>query len=145
MCDETRTGSAPSTTKKATFSDDEPAFRQATRMASVGPDPVADLGQILEVLAHVKVVARQHLVAVANQLIGTGRSPPRTVDREVAQVVPAHIVEHDHVERCSGRSFLEEAAHMKAPRIALSVDQFVERTRVTVKREDHIAIGGEEV
>src|SRR5262249_32531654 len=102
-CASTGAGSAPgSTMKPAAFSDDEPALRQSTRTRSpsVAPRPVADFGQILEGLVDMEAVPRQHLVAIALEIVGTIGTPARPADRLLAEVKATHVVEHDHVERC---------------------------------------------
>jgi hypothetical protein len=62
-----------------------------------------------------------------------------------AQVVSAHAVPNDHVERCRRRPFFIEASHVEALRIGPPVHELMDRALVAVKGEDHLGVAPEEV
>ena len=58
-------------------------------------------------------------------------------ERLDAQVVAAHLVQHDHVERRRRGALLVEAAHVEALGIGTPVDDLVHRALVAMEGEDH--------
>ncbi len=77
----------------------------------------------------------EHLVAVLEQLGDARRERSCAVDCVSGEVVPAHLVQHDHVERCRGRALLPEAVHVEATGDGPAVQDLVHRPGVAVERE----------
>ena len=120
--------------------------RTRSAPASRRPGPVPDLGHVLEVLAHVGVVAFELVVAVLGQLGRAGRdagapgAAPRwpggsgscslsTTMSNGVVVVPCSLV----------------AAHVEALGVGLAVHQPVHRARVAVEGEHHVGVLGEQL
>src|SRR5262249_25238749 len=111
----TSSGSWPGVASYAAhFRVGEPALTQrirhdATRAPgnSIGPDPVADLGYVLEVLVDVQAMGRELRVTVVQERLGAVGTAARPPHRLLGEVEPAHVVQHHHVER-RGRGALFE-------------------------------------
>src|SRR6266446_1741299 len=56
----------------------------------------------------------------------------------------ARAIDHDHVEGRGGRALLDETAHVKAIGVGPIVQDFMNRARVAMKRENHALPLGEE-
>src|SRR5262249_10682503 len=112
----------------------EPAL--TTRMPPlIRPDPVADLGIVLAVLARVGARADPavaHLLAQAAARLGEARD---TVDHVHDEVEAVEVVEHDHVERRRGRALLLVAAHVQVPVVRAPVGEPVDQPRIAVVGE----------
>src|SRR5207237_5891471 len=99
----------------ANLSEEEPALRH--RMSSgIGPRPVAHLGQILEMLADIRPVSRQHgpaLVDERRRAPGHARRAPERLDTEA---IAADAVPDDHAERRGWRPLPVESTHVEPTR-----------------------------
>src|SRR5439155_11765131 len=128
----------------ANLSEEEPALRH--RMSSgIGPRPVAHLGQILEMLADIRPVSRQHgpaLVDERRRAPGHARPAPERLDTEV---IAADAVPDDHVERRGGRPLLVESTHVETVRPRSPVHDLVDGALVTVEGEHHVRLAREEL
>ena len=83
-----------------------------------GPRSARDVG----------VVAGEHLVGSASlESSLPSTAPARSPQRLEHEVVAAHLVEHDHVERRGRRALLAEAAHVEALGVGLAVEELVHR------------------
>ena len=60
-------------------------------------------------------------------------------------MVAVQIIAHGHVERCGGRSFFLETAHMQVVMIVPAVRQPVNEQRIAVMGKDDGPAGGEEI
>src|SRR5579883_2916666 len=113
----------------------EPAF--STRIfithlpcCSVGPGPVSHLRHILQVLAHIRVMFREHGVALLDQGRHQRMDARGTLHSQLAEVIATDLVEHNHIERRGRRALLIKTAHMEAFGVRASVNQFVDRALV---------------
>src|SRR5579859_5622354 len=103
---------------------------------SVRPHPVAYFGHVLEICPHVFGMAREHVIALGDQRRGEttqARGAPHSLD---AEMVAAHMVQHDHVKGRGCRAFFHEAAHVEARCVGASMQNFVYGPRIAMKCED---------
>src|SRR5215211_981969 len=113
----------------------------------LGPDPVANLGWVLEVLPRVSRGPGDQRFAPGDQggrdaVLPLARG---ALKRLCGQVVAAHAVEDHHVEGRRGGALLFEAAYVEAVDVDVAVHDLVERALVAVEGEDYRLVGGEEL
>src|SRR5215217_7086649 len=119
-------------------------FRTIVKLSpagSWGPGPVAYLGQVLEVLSRVGGGPCDRCLALGDQgwdaisQARAGRFPgaPQGLGH---QVVAAHAVEYDHVERGRRRALLVEAADVEPLGAHVAVDDLVDGPLVSMEGED---------
>src|SRR5215207_859017 len=125
----------------------------SSRSLSAGswcPGPIAYLGRILEVLPRVGGGSCDRRLALGNQCRGTipgsqARGGPGAPERLRGQVVAAHAVEDDHVERGRRGALLVETPNVKAVDVHVTVDDLVDGPLVAMKGEDDRLVCREEL
>src|SRR5215203_3266750 len=125
----------------------------SSRSLSAGswcPDPIAYLGRVLEVLPRVGGGSCDRRLALGDQ--GRGSSPqsrargiPSTPERLRSQVVAAHAVEENHVERGRRGALLVKAADVEPVDVHVTVNDLVYGPLVAVEGEDDRFVRREEL
>ena len=87
----------------------------------------------------------QQYLALADQGERALPHPGRAAEGLDAEVVPAHAVPDDHVERGRRGAFLDEASHVEPLGVGPAVDDLVDRALIAVEGEDHRRVAAEEV
>ena len=108
------------------------------------PGPAADLRVVLAVLARIRARLQSPLDELLAKPGGLGSEPRHPVDDVDGEVEAVEIVEHDHVERRRGRSFLLVAADVQVPVVRPPVREAVDQPRIAVVREDDRPVGRED-
>src|ERR1035437_4848277 len=114
------------------------------RQALVGPCPLTDLGRVLALGPRVRPGLGALVLHQLSHVAGPRRQPRDAIDGVDHQVVAVQVVEHDHVERGRGRSFLLVAANVDVVVAVASVCEAVDEPRVAVVREDDRLVRREE-
>ena len=70
--------------------------------------------------------------------------PMRPIEREDGEVIPAHLVQHHHIEWCRCRALLVEAADVEAVGARPAVQNRVEGPLVAVECKHHRLARGEQ-
>ena len=105
--------------------------------------PIADFGHVLEMFADVRVVFVQFAVEHVYRVGGLRAQPRNMLEGINRQVVPAHFIQHHHIERSGGGALIVEAAHMEAAFVRAAVHHAVNDPAIAVEGEDHIHIARE--
>lgn len=103
---------------------------------SIAPDPIAYLWHVLQILSYIGCVFDQHIFTLRDQLWSQFLDSRRSLERFDTEMIAAHTIFDNHVERCGGRSFFKEAAYMEAMRIASSMDNLVDGPLIAMEGED---------
>src|SRR5580765_3726500 len=90
------------------------------------PAPVADLGQILEMLADVAGVQPQLALPALETIAARGAQAWATTHRLGGQMKPAHLVDDRHVEGRRRGALLDVAAHVEAVLVRSAVHQLMD-------------------
>src|SRR2546428_6451555 len=118
----------------ANLSEEEPALRH--RMASgIGPRPVAHLGQVFEMLADIRLVAREHVRALIDERRGAPGHAGRAPERLDAEVVSTDSIADHHVEGGGGRALFVESTHVETVRPRSAVHDLVDGALIAVEGE----------
>src|SRR6516162_9870341 len=107
----------------------------------VCPDPIAYFWHIFEIGSYIGVVFGQQIIALLNEWCRQMLETRCTLQCQDAEMIPAHFIEYDHIERSSGRPLFFKPAHMKTIGIGASVNELVDDSPITVKCEhDGLAV-----
>src|SRR5215207_11594288 len=121
---------------------------RSPRAGSRRPHPVADFGRVLQVLSRVGPGPGDRSLQFGDQGWRAVLRPAfrtHTLQGVHSQVVAAHAVKDDHVERGRRRALLGEATHVEAVYIHVAVHDLVDCALVAVEGEDDLLVGGEEL
>src|ERR671917_1360062 len=138
----------------ASRSREEPLLQDlSSKSLSAGswcPGPIAYLGRVLEVLPRVGSGPCDRRLALGDQ--GRGAIPqartrggPGAPERLRRQVIAAHAVEDDHVERGRRGALLVETPDVEAVDVDVTVDDLVYGPLVAVEGEDDRLVRREEL
>src|ERR1035438_1537253 len=99
------------------------------------PEPVADLGRVLTVLARVRTASQSLVDEVLPDMSGLGTKLGEPVDDIYRQVKAVEVVEHDHVERGRCGALFLVSAYVHVLMAASPVGEAVDKPWVTVEGE----------
>src|SRR3984893_15570744 len=101
------------------------------------PAPVADLRQVVAMLADIELVTLHGRPVTRRRLLHLIAEPWNSPDDVQRKLITVEIVQHDHVEGGRGGALLLVAAHMNIVMIVPSVGQLVNHRGVAMEGEDH--------
>ena len=87
--------------------------------------------------AHIGMVFGEHVLAFFDERRSEIFHAAHVFQGQHDDVVAAHFVEDDHIERRGGRSLRVEAAHVEPFGVGASVNKLMHLTLVAVKGEDN--------
>ena len=124
------------------------AFRE--RRSRIGfaeisrPVPIPDLGHVFEVLANVLMMFVELRIEEFGDFFRSRTQPRDMFERFDGQMVAAHLVEDDHVERRGRRASVHVASDVEARFIGPGVNHRVDDPAIVMEREDDVDVLGEE-
>ena len=81
------------------------------------------------------MVFGQHIIALLNEWRRQMVEACCTLHGQDAEVIPADVIEHDHIEGSGGRPLFVKTAHMETSRVGAPVNEFVDGSLIAVKGE----------
>src|SRR3984893_15747465 len=92
---------------------------------------------------HVCRMLREQVVAFRDQRRCQSFDARSTPHRFDAEMIAAHLIQHDHVKRRRRCPFFDEATYMEALHVWSPMNELVHGSWITVEREDHRRVFGE--
>src|SRR5271157_3373509 len=118
--------------------------RSVARVRSLSPAPVADLRDILAMLANEFLVLDQLVAQRLLHVTGPRLKLWQAVDRATEQVEAIHLDQHRHVAWCRDGAFFLVAAYVQVMVVCSPVSEPVDQPWITVERKDDGLVEREE-
>src|SRR3954465_8675310 len=100
---------------------------------SSSPHPVAYFWHIFEVGPYIAMVFGQQIIALLNEWRHQMAEAWYMLHGKDAEMIPAGVIEHDHIERRGGRPLFIKTAHMETLCIGATVNEFVDGSLIAME------------